>query len=404
MIGLIGAGTFCLGFGYTALGRLSVLVRALWRSAPRPATAPPDGAAVSMTFLVPARREHLVIERALRSMLSSPHPPVTVVAVVDDAEPHTLEAAARADDGTGRLLVIPDRSDPPSKGRAMTAALSHVDSDVVGVFDADSVVHPRLLEAVQPWFRAGADVVQVPIRPQWDPTSGWHGLRTFLDYSAWARSMSGLTNGFVRLSGTGVFFRTGLLKSVGGWRPSLTEDFDLGVRLAAVGARVAVVDCPMVATVEEVPHSAGSLLRQRIRWHQGFLEILATGVWTRLPTTRMRLAALGPLLVPVGRVLAVLGGGLLALAWLLGGSRLVEPVLVAAVGVAVIVLTVDCLVFARIGGGYGLAATVRRLATLVLGAVPFYAVSAAASVLAACRELLGRRGWETTDHGSAAQQ
>ena len=403
MTELIGAVVFCLGFGYSALGRLCVLVPALWRTAPPPA-ARSNKPPLSVTFLVPARREHLVIERAVRSMLSCEHPRVTVVAVVDDAEPDTLKAAERADDGRGRLLVVADHSRPPSKGRALTAALSLVDSDVVGVFDADSVVAPRLIEAVQPRFHAGADVVQTPVHPQWDRASSWHGLRTLLDYSAWSRTRCGVTRGFVRLSGTGVFFRVALLKRVGGWRPSLTEDFDLGVRLAAIGARVAVVDHPGVATAEDVPHSAGSLLRQRIRWHQGFMEILASGVWIRLPTTRTRLMALGPLLIPPARVLAVLGAALMAITWLLGGTRLVGPVLITAAGAAGLALGVDCLVFRRISGRYGVPTTVRQLATLVWGAVPFYAVSAAASLLAAGREVLGRRTWETTDHGNPARQ
>jgi cellulose synthase/poly-beta-1,6-N-acetylglucosamine synthase-like glycosyltransferase len=398
MTGLIGALVFGLGFGYATAGRLWVLAPALWRVAPPPPPARRDPAPLSVAFLVPARREPVVIERALMSMLAIGHPRVTVVAVIDDAEPDTLAAARRADDGTGRLIVVPDCGTPPSKGRAMTTALSHVDGDIVGVFDADSVVDPGLVQVVRLWFEAGADVVQMPVRPRWDRGSGWHGLRTFLDYAAFSRGRSGVTTGFVRLSGTAVFFRVGLLERVGGWRPSLTEDFDLGVRLAAAGARVAVVDHPDVATAEEVPHSALGLLRQRIRWHQGFLEVLAGGAWMRLPTIRMRLTALGPLLVPVGRVLVVLGAALLALAWLRGGSRLVEPVLAGAACVAASALSVDCLVFGRIAGGYGVPVTARRLGALVCGAVPFYAVCAAASVLATGRELLGRRVWTTTDH------
>jgi cellulose synthase/poly-beta-1,6-N-acetylglucosamine synthase-like glycosyltransferase len=393
---ILGACLLYAGLGYTAAARLCVLLRAL---RPRPAEPGPHDDGTPVTFLIPARRDALVIGRAVGSLLAFERPGLHVIVVVSDEEPETFEAATRADDHSGRLAVLREPGGGrPSKGRALTSALPYVKTDVVAVFDADSVFQPRLLDHVLPWFARGADVAQVPIRPEWGRHGGWHGARTLLDYASWSRGMAGFAAGFVRLSGTGVFFRREVLAAAGGWRPSLTEDFDLAVRLAAAGARVAVTDCPEVATAEEVPHSARSLLRQRTRWHQGFLEILREGSWRRLPTARLRMQALGPLLVPIGRVMVPAG----ALGLLL--SRTGVAAYTPAAVLAGFVLAADCVVFARTAGPYGRPLTARRAADLLLGSLPFYAVMTAASTLALWRELRGSRTWETTPHGAPTRR
>ncbi|KZB79292.1 glycosyltransferase [Amycolatopsis regifaucium] len=397
----LGAVAFTIGFGYAALARVGVLLPAL-RSVHKRHSRPvdpggaPDGHAV--TFLVPARQEHSTIGRALRSMLACRPGDGGVVAVVDSDDPRTITAAEGAHDGSGRLRVLHDAS-PGGKGAALTAALTVIDTEIVGVFDADSVVRPGLLPPVRQAFADGADVVQVPVRPCWNRPAAWHGTRTLLDYAAWSSGRAGTTTGVVRLSGTGVFFRTSLLRAVGGWRPSLTEDFDLALRLTAAGARITVVDRPDLATDEQVPHSASSLLRQRIRWHQGFLEILATGVWWRMPTTRMRMSAVGPLLVPVGRALAAVAAVPTLAAVLAAGSA--PLTLLVPAGLSCLVLAIDVAVFVRLAPSYGVRPSLARLVALVLGAVPFYTVSATASTLAVVRQLTGQHDWETTEHAAS---
>lgn len=400
LIGRLGTTAVTVGFGYAALARLGVLLPALRDADTDSEAGSPDSAGqLSVTFLVPAKEEHLVVGRALRSMLACPPGRAAVLAIVDAGDPGTVRAAEAADDGSGRLRVMRDAS-PGGKGAALAAALPFVHTDVVGVFDADSVVRPGLLGPVQRAFAGGADVVQVPVRPRWSRSGSWHGPRTLLDYAASARGRAGTTAGVVRLNGTGVFFRTGLLRGIGGWRPALTEDFELALRLTTAGARVTVLDRPEAATDEETPRSARSLLRQRIRWHQGFLQILAAGAWRGLPTAGMRAAALGPLLVPVGRALAAAGALLVVGAVLAGGPAPGLVVVAPVAGLAGLVLAVDAVVFVRIGPEYGVRPSAGRLVALVLGAAPFAAIAATASVLAVARQLAGRHAWETTAHGS----
>ncbi|HET9068513.1 MAG TPA: glycosyltransferase family 2 protein, partial [Amaricoccus sp.] len=78
----------------------------------------------------------------------------------------------------------------------------------------------------------------------------------------------------IPLGGTTVFFRRGMLESMGGWDAhNVTEDADLGMRLARFGYR-----CEMIGstTWEEANCRPGSWVRQRSRWLKGYALTWAT--------------------------------------------------------------------------------------------------------------------------------
>lgn len=73
----------------------------------------------------------------------------------------------------------------------------------------------------------------------------------------------------VALGGTSNHFRIEVLRDLGGWDAwNVTEDADLGMRLAGAGYRVG--DLPSV-TLEEAPRKISPWLRQRTRWMKGLL-------------------------------------------------------------------------------------------------------------------------------------
>ena len=76
----------------------------------------------------------------------------------------------------------------------------------------------------------------------------------------------------VPLGGTSNHFRRAALDAVGGWDPfNVTEDADLGVRLARFGYRSSTLD---TATLEEAPEALLPWLRQRTRWFKGWMQTL----------------------------------------------------------------------------------------------------------------------------------
>jgi hypothetical protein len=92
----------------------------------------------------------------------------------------------------------------------------------------------------------------------------------------------------VALGGTTNHFRAAALRRVGGWDAwNVTEDADLGLRLARFGARVGALDSE---TVEEAPNEFGNWFRQRTRWQKGWMQTMI--VHTRDPGRYFR--ELGP--------------------------------------------------------------------------------------------------------------
>src|SRR5208282_610664 len=76
----------------------------------------------------------------------------------------------------------------------------------------------------------------------------------------------------IALGGTSNHFRTRTLRRVGGWDAwNVTEDADLGIRLAREGARVGAL---LSDTGEEAPNDLGAWFGQRVRWQKGWMQTL----------------------------------------------------------------------------------------------------------------------------------
>ena len=61
-------------------------------------------------------------------------------------------------------------------------------------------------------------------------------------------------------------FRTAVLREVCGWEWNVTEDADLGLRLARLGFRVGILPS---STLEDAPARLDACLTQRRRWSKG---------------------------------------------------------------------------------------------------------------------------------------
>jgi len=365
---------------------------------------PTDGSATrTFSLIVPARHEAAVLGRTLDGLAALDHPAYEVVVVVGDDDPETRASAEAAEARHPDIVrVVTDASVPKSKPRALNTALPACRGEVIGVFDAEDDVHPDLLRKVDALLaETGAEMAQggVQLVDYW---SSWYSVRSCLEYYFWFRSRLHFhaDERFIPLGGNTVFVRADLLREAGGWDPDcLAEDCELGVRLSARGARVAVAYEAELATREETPHTLGQLFRQRTRWHQGFLQVLRKGHWRRLPTRRQRMLARYTLAMPF---LQAFTGVLIPLS-LLSIPLLEVPIGLALFSFVPLVMTLVTLAVEVVGlydlrRLFGGPARRRDVARLVLG-TPFYqVVLAGAAVRAVAREGLGRNNWEKTAH------
>lgn len=406
---------------YAALGVLSLVLFAVaattlwwmlhaWRS---PDTLATTGfrrtSAVrpkSFSLLLPARHEQHVLGDTIDTLARLDHPVFEVIVIIGHDDPET-ERVARAAAARHRrtVRVVIDDNIPKNKPKALNTALPACRGEMVGVFDAEDDVHPRLLRLVEARFEeSGADVVQAGVQLM-NVRSTWWSLRNCLEYYFWFRSRLHFhaDQRFIPLGGNTVFVRTKLLRAVGGWdRNCLAEDCEIGVRLSTWGARVAVAYDPRVVTREETPGSMRALVKQRTRWDQGFMQVYRKGEWRDLPSRRQRMLARYTLAMPflqaaVGALLPV------AIASMFVLKVPVPLTLLTFLPVAptLVTVAVESAALGEFGKEFGIRIRLWDHVRLVLGAFPYQLLLAAAAVRSVWRQSRGQGGWEKTSHANA---
>ena len=384
--------------------------------------AVPDGeTALSFTLLLPIRHERQdVVENTVQKMLECRHDKFEVIIITGADDPETTGIARRlAAIAPYKISTVIDPA-PRNKATAMNSALAsgQIHGDIIGVFDAESVMHPDLLNHVDHAFVSEqADIVQGGVQLMNFYTS-WYSLRNCLEYFFWFRSRLHLqaAKGFITLGGNTVFFKRELLEPTSadeqwGWDDScLAEDCELGVRFSSAGKKVVVAYSPEMVTREETPDTVRSFVKQRTRWNQGFLQVYRKGDWKHLPTARQRWLARFTLATPFFQAasgLAVpLGIGIMFFA------KVPMPVamiswLPAVPAFLVVFFEVAALRdFGKEYFGEGQPDQSHKVGfgtylKLIIG-TPFYQVLLMfAALRASWREFRGRKEWELTKHVGA---
>jgi cellulose synthase/poly-beta-1,6-N-acetylglucosamine synthase-like glycosyltransferase len=187
-----------------------------------------------------------------------------------------------------QVVTVPAGT-PRTKPRALNLGLLAALGSFIAVFDAEDRPETNQLRAALTGFvRGGPDLACVQARLVIDNTAdGWLTRIFTLEY---AGLFDALLPGLARcglmfpLGGTSNHFRTEALERVGGWDAwNVTEDADLGVRLARFGYRSEMIAS---STFEEAPNTFSVWLRQRTRWLKGY--VLTWVVHMRRPVRLFR--------------------------------------------------------------------------------------------------------------------
>jgi len=287
-------GTLFFGMAVLRLIAVARLARFGPRRPPRIAMGE-DEALPVYTVLVPLYGEARVVRDLVHGLQSLDWPPdrldVKLILEADDAE--TRRAAETAVGGTPFEIVVVPPVLPRTKPRALVYALQFARGELVTVYDAEDRPHPmQLREAHAAFSRGGADLacLQAPLLID-NLRAGMLARYFALEYAA---LFDGLLPALAALhmplplGGTSNHFRRDALEKAGGWDPyNVTEDADLGIRLARLGYRCDTITRP---TWEEAPVAPGAWLAQRTRWFKGWIQTFL--VHTRQPVALAR--QLGP--------------------------------------------------------------------------------------------------------------
>jgi cellulose synthase/poly-beta-1,6-N-acetylglucosamine synthase-like glycosyltransferase len=364
---------------------------------------------VSFTVLIPAREEESVIFSTVRRIAAADYPPhlIEIIVVCHEGDVGTIAEARRAAvhaDGDRRGPFVRLQTftrGPLSKPRALNVGLEAARHDVVVVFDAEDEVDAAVFDLFNSEMAAGdCSVVQAAIQPRIRPN--WFSAHAAVEYYFHFKSRLPYlaSRGFVPLGGNTVAIRRDLLLRVGGWdERCLTEDAEIGLRLSVIGEAIRVVYDARRATREELPPDTASLIRQRTRWHQGFLQVLRKGLWRKLPRRRQQLLSLYVFASPVFSAAFALSWIPATAGWL--WLDLPLPVALASI-LPAYGLLLHCLVAAL--GTVMLLREFREKCSAWLPVwvaasfVPYSMVTGYAALRAVGREIRGVANWEKTPH------
>ena len=273
---------------FTAWAALTLLVTAAFKAAAftarimagDPVEGPPPETGTAklpkVSVLVPLFREteiaHALITRLSR--LTYPKCLLDVVLVLEEEDELTQKTLAGIDlPPWMRAVVVPD-GQPRTKPRAMNYALDFCEGDIIGIFDAEDAPDPDQITMVARRFQQAApDVACLQgILDYYNPRQNWLARCFTIEYATWFRTMlPGLARlGFaIPLGGTTLYFRRDVLEELGGWDAhNVTEDADLGFRLARHGYRTEIIG---TVTGEEANCRFWPWVKQRSRWLKGYM-------------------------------------------------------------------------------------------------------------------------------------
>jgi cellulose synthase/poly-beta-1,6-N-acetylglucosamine synthase-like glycosyltransferase len=229
-----------------------------------------------VSIMVALHREADIAPRLVDrlSCLDYPRDRLEVLLVVEEHDRLTREALAKADlPGWMRVVAVPHGT-VKTKPRALNHALDQCRGSIIGVYDAEDAPDPdQISRVVQRFHDSRPETVCLQGRlDYYNPKTNGIARCFTMEYASWFRL---ILPGYDRLrlavplGGTTLFFRREALDSLGGWDAwNVTEDADLGLRLARRGWRTEVIE---TVTEEEACCRALPWIRQRSRWIKGYM-------------------------------------------------------------------------------------------------------------------------------------
>ncbi|MGE2729301.1 glycosyltransferase family 2 protein [Mycolicibacterium vaccae] len=253
------------------------------------ARAIPDDALPVYTILLPVYNEPAIVHNLIDGVgrLEYPKDKLEILLLIEEDDVATQVAMAGVELEAVQPVLVP-HSEPKTKPKACNYGMATpgLRGELVTIYDAEDIPDPlQLRKAVAAFADLPADVGCLQARLGYFNEKQNLLTRWFsLEYDQWFGIMLPAvqaTGCVIPLGGTSNHMRTAVWREVGGWDEfNVTEDADLGVRLARHGYHTRILDS---VTLEEANSDVLNWIRQRSRWYKGYLQTML--VHLRRPAT-----------------------------------------------------------------------------------------------------------------------
>lgn len=230
----------------------------------------------SVSVLIPAHNEEMVIEETMKAMLNLNYPEdkIEVIVINDNSSDATGEIVDTYVKKYPRIKAV--HTKPPHAGKGKSGALNQglkkSTGDVIVVYDADNTPEPDAVRylalGIENDAKAGAVVGKFRV------TNGNKNLLTRLinietiTFQWLAQAGRWFWFKMATIPGTNFAIRRSILEKLGGWdEKALSEDTELSFRVYNLGYHIRFF--PAAITWEQEPEVLKVWWKQRTRWARG---------------------------------------------------------------------------------------------------------------------------------------
>ena len=225
----------------------------------------------TVSIIVPCWNEESTVSKTIHSILNLDYPKdkLKIIVVDDGSEDSTWQVVQKFANHPQISLHTKENG---GKYTALNYGLSKLETDLVGCLDADSYVHKDALKQIVTYFQDKEIMAVAPSIKLWEPKNILQLLQK-VEYSfgIFTRKLYHYMQAIYITPGPFSIFRKEVFIKLGGYKHAHnTEDIEIALRMQKNGMRLAHAHNAVVYTIP--PKTIRKLLKQRVRWSQGFIE------------------------------------------------------------------------------------------------------------------------------------
>lgn len=228
----------------------------------------------TVSMLVPCFNEEKTLAGTIDSLLAMQYPKEKLeIVVVDDGSKDSTAAIAR-----GYAAKYPEQvrflqKENGGKYTALNLGIENSRGEIIGCLDADSFAAPdALMEAVKMFGNDPSAMAITPAMQVYKPRRMLELMQSVeYTFGIFYKKMFDNLSAINVLPGPFSMYKREVFEKIGPFKHAHnTEDMEIAFRMHANNLRIVNAHTAYVYTT--VPNTVRSLLRQRVRWSQGFLQ------------------------------------------------------------------------------------------------------------------------------------
>lgn len=244
------------------------------------------------TILCPLYKESNIIPQFVNAIsnLDYPKDKLQTIFLLEEDDRETISKIENLSLPDYYEMVIVPHSNPKTKPKACNYGLKIAKGEYIVIYDAEDIPDmDQLIKTVLSFKKSHPKVACIQAKLNfYNPRQNILTRAFTAEYSLWFDLvLTGLQsiNAPIPLGGTSNHFKVEILRKLKGWDSyNVTEDCDLGMRIAKNGYRTAIVDS---TTHEEANSSVANWFWQRSRWVKGYIQTYF--VHTRKPSEFLKI-------------------------------------------------------------------------------------------------------------------